>query len=205
MSAQLSLLEMVATDTRAAATAAARAPREIKPIISSRDAVVACGAGAPEVPVHRVLPEVAGVSRETAAAMLRLAEDAVRYNAAPRARIDDRLSARNGAGQNGPIGGGTVMSEGKDVKQLYTGERIPWTRLLAALAHAREMEPEVARVRDLAEARRYLHYYARAYDRPLFNREPGPPAGLLEGIREEIAALGGDPDEPVAQAPKAAA
>lgn len=195
MSAQISLLDQLAQDARAAEPRPA--PAGVAPVISSRDAVIACGTAAPEVPVHQVLPDLPGVSRETAGQMLALAESAVRYNAAPRARIDDRLAERNGAGQNGPIGSGLVISDGKDVRQIHTEERVSWTRLLAALRHAREMEPEVRRVRDLAQARHYLHYYSRAYDRPLFGREPGPPAGLIERIREEIAALGGDPTEPV--------
>lgn len=165
-------------------------PVERPIVVASSSAVLAWGCNAPGVPGHAVLPSVDGVSSETARAMLEFVERAVRYNAAPSARIDDRLNARNGVGSNGPIGSGALMSESKGLRHLDTDEFITWSRLLAALRHAREMEPETARARDLAEARRLLHYYADAYG------PSGPPAGLLPRIREEIVALGGDPDEP---------
>lgn len=175
MSTQMSLLDAVP------------APRPV--VVASREAIVAWGCNAPGVPAHEVLPFVPGVSTETAWAMLVLVERAVRYNAAPSARIDGRMDARNGVGSNGPIASGALMSESKGLRQTDTREFIPWTRLLAALRQAREMEPETARARDLAEARRLLHHYA-AYG------PDEPPAKLLPRLREEIAALGGDLDEP---------
>jgi hypothetical protein len=60
---------------------------------------------------------------------------------------------------------------------------------LRALRAQREAEPHVAQARDLAQAYHYLRDYAHAYGTPA-----DAPPRLLAAIREEITALGGNPN-----------
>ncbi len=59
-------------------------------------------------------------------AMLDLAEDARRYNQAGRAVLD--LTARHGAGSNGPIGPGDLMLDGKGCENWRDKSRAIWPR-----------------------------------------------------------------------------
>jgi hypothetical protein len=126
-------------------------------------------------------------------AALDFAEEARRYNQAPRAILD--LSERAGAGSNGPMGRGgprgpMLMASGRGVE--VAGRLATWPQLLAGRQEQREVEPEVARARDLAEAYHYLDYYGRVYEEP----EPGEewsPVPLIRRLALEARELGGDP------------
>ena len=83
-------------------------------------------------------------------AMLDLAEDARRYNQAGRAVLD--LTARNGAGSNGPIGTGDLMLDGKGCENWRDKSRATWPALLTGRREQRHAEPDIACARDLAEA-----------------------------------------------------
>jgi len=83
-------------------------------------------------------------------AMLDLAEDARRYHQAGRAGLD--LTARNGAGSNGPIGTGDLMLDSKGCENWRDKSRATWPALLAGRREQRHAEPDIARARDLAEA-----------------------------------------------------
>jgi hypothetical protein len=171
MQQQLSLLAEASTPITVAATRA----------------VLIYGARAPEVPRHQAAVQLPGVRPATLARMLALAEDALRYNQAPTATLN--LADRRGAGSNGPIGTGNLHADSNGIEAHDTGERAAWPQLLRALRAQREAEPHIAQARDLAQAYRYLHYYAHAYGTPA-----DAPPRLLAAIRDEIANLGGNPD-----------
>lgn len=128
---------------------------------------------------------------------LEFTEEARRYNQSARARLD--LSQRAGAGSAGPIGRcgpGEVWltASGKGIEVGEPGERrlVRWSRLLTARAEQREVEPGIARARDLAEAYRLLDYYGRVYAEP----KPGDewsPVPLIRRLAAEARELGGDP------------
>jgi hypothetical protein len=64
--------------------------------------------------------------------------------------------------------------------------------VLAGRREQREVEPEIARARDLAEAYHYLDYYGRVYaDLPW--REDWTPVPLIARLAAEARELGGDP------------
>ena len=69
---------------------------------------------------------------------------------------------------------------------------LSWSHLLAGRAEQREIEPEVARARDLAQAYRYLDYFGEVYD-DLPHREDWSPVPLICRLAEEAIGLGGDP------------
>lgn len=69
---------------------------------------------------------------------------------------------------------------------------IKWPHLLAGRAEQREIEPEVARARDLAQAYHYLDYFGEVYDKHP-HREDWSPVPLIRRLAEEARALGGDP------------
>jgi len=144
------------------------------------------GARAGAIPKHKTVVHVAGFEPATLARMLALAEDALRYNQCPTARLDIRPT--RGTGTNGPVGRGNLMADSRGVHDWRTGQQATWSQLLRALRAQREQEPHVAQARDLAEAYQYLDYYRRAYGTPA-----DAPPQLLASIRDEIRALGGDP------------
>lgn len=135
-------------------------------------------------------------------AALDFAEDARRYNQAGRAVLD--LSKRDGAGSNGPIGssgpsGSRLMASSRGVE---VDDRLAsWPQLLAGRREQREIEADVARARDLAEAYHYLDYYGRVYgepeDRDGFDGigEQWSPVPLICRLAEEAIDLGGDPTQ----------
>jgi hypothetical protein len=126
-------------------------------------------------------------------AALDLAEEARRYNQAPRAVLD--LSRRDGAGSNGPIGrggpaGSSLMASSRGIE--VDGRLASWPHLLAARCEQRDVEPEIARARDLAEAYHYLDYYGRVYaDQPW--RKDWTPVPLIRRLASEARELGGEP------------
>lgn len=69
---------------------------------------------------------------------------------------------------------------------------VSWAHLLAGRAEQREIEPEVARARDLAHAYKYLDYFGEVYD-DLPHPEDWSPVPLIRRLAEEARALGGDP------------
>lgn len=124
---------------------------------------------------------------------LDFAEEARRYNQAGCARLD--LSKRDGAGSNGPVGRGgprgpMLMASGRGVE--VDGRLATWPQLLAGRQEQREVEPEIARARDLAAAYHYLDYYGRVYAEPDPDEEWSP-VPLIRRLAHEARELGGDP------------
>jgi hypothetical protein len=129
---------------------------------------------------------------------LDFAEEARRYDQAPRAKLD--LGKRGSAGSDdGPMGlwdlGKAALKASRRESEAAArpGKRpAAWPRLLAARSEQREVEPALARARDLAEAYRYLNCYGGAYPEP----EPGDawsPVPLVRRLAAEVRELGGDP------------
>lgn len=126
-------------------------------------------------------------------AALDFAEDARRFNQAGRAVLD--LTQRDGAGSNGPLGSGgpgrpsiSASSRGVEVERRLA----TWPQLLRGRQEQRDLEPDVARARDLAEAYHYLDYYGRVYDEPE-EGDTWSPIPLIRRLAEEACHLGGDP------------
>lgn len=143
---------------------------------------------------HRHVPPLAPKlsAEDEWLAALEFAEEARRFNQAPRAVLD--LSGRDGAGSNGPMGRGgptgpmlTASSRGVEVD----GRLATWPQLLRGRREQREVEFEVARARDLAEAYHYLDYYGRVYEG--WKREDWSPVPLIRRLATEARELGGDP------------
>lgn len=125
-------------------------------------------------------------------AALDFAEDARRFNQAPRARLD--LTGRGGAGSNGPIGragpsGPMLMASSRGVE--VDGRLATWPQLLAGRSEQRAVEPALARARDLAEAYHYLDYYGHVYGEP--QEDAWSPVPLMRRLVAEARELGGDP------------
>jgi hypothetical protein len=151
--------------------------------------VLVYGANAPEIPCHHDAGSIGSAGAETAARMLALAEDALRYNQAPSPRLVVDPEMRKGLGSNGPMGHNSLMADSTAIRDYKTGESATWRQLLRTLAAQREDEPHIARARDLAQAYHYLSYYSRVYGTPA----DAPPA-LITSLRASIDELGGDPD-----------
>jgi hypothetical protein len=126
-------------------------------------------------------------------AALDFAENARRYNQAGRAVLD--LSKRDGAGSNGPIGSGgpsgsSLMASSKGVE--VDGRLATWSRLLKGRQEQRDVEADIARARDLAEAYHYLDYYGHVYAEPQ-DGDDWSPVPLIQRLAAEARQLGGDP------------
>lgn len=135
-------------------------------------------------------------------AALDFAEEARRYNQSTRAVLD--LSKRDGAGSNGPLGiagpiGPRISASSRGVE--VDDGLATWPQLLAARAEQREIEVEVARARDLAQAYHALDYYGHVYGEPEERDgfdgigEQWSPVPLIRRLAEEAIALGGDPTQ----------
>jgi hypothetical protein len=130
-------------------------------------------------------------------AMLDLTEDARRYNQVSRAVLD--LTAKAGAGSNGPIGTGDLMLDGKGCENWRDKSRATWPALLAGRREQRHAEPDVARARDLAEAYHYLDYYGHVYAEPDFLGNDQTVSGswradrFIAQLARQVLDLGGDP------------
>jgi hypothetical protein len=130
-------------------------------------------------------------------AMLDLAEDARRYNQAGRAVLD--LTAKGGAGSNGPIGTGDLMLDGNGCENWRDKSRATWPALLAGRREQRHAEPDIARARDLAEAYHYLDYYGHVYAEPDFLGNDQTVSGswradrFIAQLAGQVLDLGGDP------------
>jgi hypothetical protein len=126
------------------------------------------GRGEPLFP-HQYVPSPPAKLPDEAEWLVALdfAEEARRYNQAGCAVLD--LSKRDGAGSNGPMGRGgpsgpMLMASSRGVE--VDGRLATWPQLLGGRREQREIEPQVARARDLAEAYHYLDYYGRVYEGP---------------------------------------
>lgn len=187
MSAQMSLLARPA-ETRL------EVPTSWEVLYYGASARAQRGRGEPLFP-HRHVPAPPPKLPEEAdwLAALDFAEEARRYNQAGRARLD--LSKRDGAGSNGPMGRGgpggpMLMASGRGVEA--DGRLATWPQLLAGRREQREVEPEVACARDLAEAYHYLDYYGRVYAEPQPD-DKWSPVPLIARLATEARELGGDP------------
>ncbi|HVX32805.1 MAG TPA: hypothetical protein VHA80_06645 [Solirubrobacterales bacterium] len=168
----------------------------ITPAVLRSGARAADDAGRPLF-AHRHLPATPPALGEDLGweAALDLAERALRGEVPTRAVLGLEGPCRYGGymGTGGP-GRPSVTASGPGVEVGLLEERrlVRWPRVFAALRERREVEPEVARARDLAEAYRLLDYYGRVYG-------PGPwgkdwtPVPLIRGLASEARALGGDP------------
>lgn len=152
------------------------------------------GRGEPLFP-HRYVPSPPAKLPDEAEwlAALDFAEEARRYNQAGCARLD--LSKRDGAGSNGPMGRGgpsgpMLMASSRGVE--VDGRLASWPQLLGGRQEQREVEPQVARARDLAEAYHYLDYYGRVYAEPEPDDEWSP-VPFIRRLALEARQLGGDP------------
>lgn len=166
------------------------------------------GASADTVPTHDYT-SVAGcpgwLTRDDWGALLAEAERAIRWNSCPRS------SPNLETDPNGLVGGaGRWWYDGKGFREWGDPKRpqvtppyVSWQKIRAALRHAREVEPVVARARDLAAAIYLLDYYQGCYLGA--NGEPGWAVGssfsftteswcpdpLLDQLRSDIASCGG--------------
>jgi hypothetical protein len=177
-------------------------PLEVSPcrevLLYGAGACAEGGRGEPLFP-HRHVPSPPPKLPDEAEWLVALdfAEDARRYNQAGRAVLD--LSKRDGAGSNGPVGSATpsgpmLMASSRGVE--VDGRTATWPQLLRGRQEQREVEVEVARARDLAEAYHYLDYYGRVYgDGPPYatGRDGWSPVPLIRRLAEEARQLGGDP------------
>jgi hypothetical protein len=141
---------------------------------------------------HRHLPPAPSAMPGEGAwlAALDFAEEVRRYAQAPRPVLDLAKPAYSGvSGRSGPdMPSLWASSRGVEVD----GALATWPRLLAGRAEQREVEPEVARARDLAEAYHYLDYYGGVYDEPT-DGEDWSPVPLIRRLAAEARELGGDP------------
>lgn len=120
------------------------------------------------------------------------AEDTHRHDQSPEATLQlDAKVSRSCGGCAGP-GMPRLMHDSRGIE--VDDVLIKWPHLLAARAEQREIEPEVARARDLAEAYHYLDYFGRVYDQ-FSHREDWSPVPLIRRLAEEARALGGDPTQ----------
>lgn len=159
---------------------------------------------APLLP-HRHLPPAPPALPDEGAwlAALDFAEEVRRYAQAPRPVLDLAKPAYSGvSGRSGPdMPSLWASSRGIEVD----GALATWPRLLAGRAEQREVEPEVARARDLAEAYHYLDYFGGVYPEPT-DGEEWSPVPLIRRLAAEARELGGDPTllEPRSQYMRAA-
>lgn len=140
----------------------------------------------------RAKRDAAPIPPDVVARMLDLAERALRYNQAPHPRLD--ATKRGQAGSNGPMGIGELMADSKGIHGRAVEPQIAatWPQLLAGLRAQRQEEPEVARLRDLAEGYHYLDYYGSVYaSQPVSGEWRGD--RLIEAIARDVIELGGDP------------
>jgi hypothetical protein len=146
---------------------------------------------------HRHLPGRPAVLAEDFAwaSALDLAEVALRGEVPERAilRLDGPCRYGGHLGSGGP-GRPFVTASGSGVEVGLLEERrlVRWPRVFAALGERREVEPQVARARDLAEAYRLLDYYGRVYGPGPWDRD-WTPVPLIRALAGEARALGGDP------------
>jgi hypothetical protein len=123
-------------------------------------------------------------------AALNFAEGDCRYDQAPCARFKPTKPSRTGSGSCGP-GAPRLMSLARGIE--VNDRLVSWSVVLAARTEQREMEPEVARARDLAQAYHYLDYYGHVYGEPE-DGDSWSPVPLIQQIAAEARQLGGEPE-----------
>jgi hypothetical protein len=149
--------------------------------------------GDSQVP-YTYVPSHPGLDEEQLAALLELAESAIRYNQAPNPIL--QLDQRNGAGSNGPIGADGWILDGKGARNWELNVDVRWPAILALLRERQRVQPRTARARDLADAYRLLDYYQNAYIGKsgrgwVQTGDKWSPNPLLDRLREQIVELGG--------------
>lgn len=102
------------------------------------------------------------------------------------------LSTPGYSGVSGHCGPGEPMLWASSRGVKVDGSLATWPRLLSGRAEQRQVEPEVARARDLAEAYHYLDYYGAAYGEPE-EGDAWSPVPLIRRLGAEARELGGDP------------
>jgi len=141
---------------------------------------------------HRHLPPAPPTMSVASAWLTALdfAEEVRRYAQAPRPILDlDKPGYSGVSGRSGP-GMPSLWATSRGIE--VDGALATWPRLLAGRAEQREVEPDVARARDLAEAYHYLDYYGGVYEEPEESDEWSP-VPLIRRLAAEARELGGDP------------
>jgi hypothetical protein len=158
--------------------------------------------GRPDEPLlpHRYIPPVPAKLPDEAAwlAALDFAEDQLRFKHAPCAIFDlDRCSGTGCCGGRAGPSSPTLMSFSRGVE--VDGILATWAQLLRGRQEQREVEFDLARARDLAQAYHCLDYYGRVYGEPEERDGSGgigeqwSPVPLICSLAEEALELGGDP------------
>jgi hypothetical protein len=146
---------------------------------------------------HRHIPPPPPQLPDDAAwlAALEFAEEELRYKQSARAFLD--LEQCSGTGCCGGRAGPStprLMSSSRGIE--VDGILTTWSRLIKGRQEQRDVEFDLARARDLAEAYRLLDYYGHVYgDGPPYShaREEWTPVPLIRRLAEEALDLGGDP------------
>lgn len=149
---------------------------------------------------HRYVPPVPTKLPDEAAwlAALDFAEEQLRFKHAPCAILDFAQLSGTGCcgGRCGPSSP-TLTSSSRGVE--VDGVMATWAQLLRGRQEQREVEFDLARARDLAQAYHCLDYYGHVYgepeDRDGFDGigEQWSPVPLIRGLAEEAIDLGGNP------------
>ncbi len=128
-------------------------------------------------------------------AVLDFAEDELRFKQSARAALDlDNCSGTGCCGGRAGPSSPMLMSSSRGIE--VDGILVGWPRLIKSRLEQREVEFDMARARDLAEAYRLLDYYGHVYgDGPPHShgREDWTPIPLVRRLAEEALDLGGDP------------
>lgn len=141
---------------------------------------------------HRFVPPVPKTMPDEHAWRLALdfAEEVRRYEQAGRAVLDLEKPGYSGAsGRSGP-GTPRLWSSSRGVE--VDDALVRWPRLFAGRREQREVEVEIARARDLAQAYSSLDYYGRVYPEPR-EGDSWTPVPLIRRLASEARELGGDP------------
>jgi hypothetical protein len=166
-------------------------------LYSGAKARIGNGRGKPLFPHNHLPPLPATLDDETHwLAVLDFAETELRFNRPAHAILD--LDSATGSGCSGGIAGPsspTLMASSRGIE--VDGRLITWPRLLKGRQEQRDVEFDVARARDLAEAYRLLDYYGHVYgDGPPYShgREEWTPVPLIRRLAEEAIDLDGSPN-----------
>lgn len=129
---------------------------------------------------------------------LDFAEEQLRFKQAGIALLD--LGGANGSGCcAGRCGPDTPMLSASSRGVEVDGALATWPRLLSGRAEQREVEFDLARARDLAQAYHYLDYYGRVYGGRDDSENLGSegrawsPVPMIRRLAEEAVRLGGEP------------
>ncbi|HEY5052277.1 MAG TPA: hypothetical protein VII45_02595 [Solirubrobacterales bacterium] len=146
---------------------------------------------------HRHIPSAPPQLPDEAAwvAALEFAEEELRYKQSARAVLDlDQCSGTGCCGGRAGPSTPRLMSSSRGIE--VDGILTTWSRLIKGRQEQRDVEFDLARARDLAEAYRLLDYYGHVYgDGPPYShgREEWTPVPLIRRLAEEALDLGGEP------------